>query len=144
MRPFATALLATLTLLPLPSAIPAHTLVAPDSVVANPDGSFSFNAVFTAGPGSTIVGGYSWFGLENVAAGLFVDCFCSPGCPVGEGEQIVIPVYSSLLDPELPGLAFIEVILCSEPALQVETRILPLKGTAVRRATWSQIKVLYR
>jgi hypothetical protein len=126
-RTLASALIAFVSLLLSPGSGLAHTLDIPETVVANVDGSFSFQAVFTAGPGTATVAAASWFGVENVAGGLVADCFCSPGCILEEGEELPVFVDGALTDPTAPGLVSVEVAFCEGGTMSAEVQILPFQ-----------------
>ena len=52
----------------------AHTIDAPASVLAQPDGSFEYRFVFIAGS-PTELAGSGWDGIASVLGGLHGDCF---------------------------------------------------------------------
>ena len=113
-----------LTLLPVTGL--AHTLEAPATVQAAADGSFSYEIVFTVGPGSVLIAGSGWTGVQNVPDQLHGDCFCFlPGCTAEEGEVSVLLVTSTLGDPTLPGLVRNWVAFCLESDIETFTTILP-------------------
>jgi hypothetical protein len=130
-----------LTLFPVTGL--AHTLEAPDTVLAVSDGSFTYKFVFRAGPGSAIVAAIAWQGVQNAQGGGVADCFCSPGCLYDEGESFSFPVEGSLLDHSLPGVFDVSVEFCDEPGIATRTTILPAGPVPVRRSTWGAIKSLY-
>ena len=125
------ALVWVLSLTFLPLAASAHTLDVPPSVEADAAGDFSFEAVFTVGPGPAELAAYSWFGIENVERGIVADCFCGPDCLLEEGETIVIFVNEQLTDPTLPGVVLVDVALCTEPGLSTEVPISPFSSPPV-------------
>jgi len=96
----------------LPMTAWGQTLDAPPSVVADPSGSFCYEAVFTAGPGGEEVFLATVFSGGNTDVG---DSFDEPFCALrlAEGEQyfIVDPdgpacpsgISGSLLDPTVAG-----------------------------------------
>lgn len=114
-------------LLSSPCVCLGHTLWAPDSLSTDAHGFFSYEAVFTAGPGSAILASYSQSGQNVFPAGLVSDCFCDPEiCTIQENDSLVIDVQGHLEDNNQPGLAIVSVVPCTSTSLQVETVILPL------------------
>ena len=115
------ACIALLLLVPLTGL--AHTLEAPQTVRAQLDGSFTYEWVFKAGPGSVVVAAFGWSGVDNVEGGLVSDCFCDPGCVLHEGESIVETVSGMLTDPTRRGVVRNWVAPCAGPEFQVPTKI---------------------
>ncbi len=83
----------------------ANTLDAPAVVMADKTGAFSYEAVFTA-KDPVIIAMYEVCGLpdDNIVFDCsHADCFCPPpdddGCPFDPGEELVIYVDGSLLNP---------------------------------------------
>lgn len=108
----------------VPVGSQAHTFDVPEEVQADPDGTFSYEAVFTVGPGTAFLAFYEWFGTDNVEGGLVADCFCFPQCVVDEGEVIIVEVDGQLTDPEMDGEVETTFALCDEPSFVETTRIL--------------------
>jgi hypothetical protein len=128
-----------------PLAIMSHNLDAPDMVQASIDGSFGYEWVFTAGPGSALIAGSGWDGLANVSGALHGDCFCVPEiCMLEEGETTTFSVRGNLQDPNQPGSVMNWVALCDALDLNVPTVVLPFGTVPIEAKTWSQIKALYR
>lgn len=127
-----------------PGFAAANTLDAPNPVEAAADGSFSYEAVFTASD-DVVIQGFTLIGLneDNVNFGIILaDCFCPPGggCPVAMGEEFLIPVGGSLLDPAQPGLVTVSVQLCTGESFEVETTITPFDGESVpTTSTWGLV-----
>ncbi|MFC1572643.1 T9SS type A sorting domain-containing protein [Candidatus Eisenbacteria bacterium] len=115
-----------LLLLVLPLPLQAHTLHAPETVQAAIDGSFSYDLTFTVGPGTALLGGIGWWGVQNVAGEMHGDCFCIPEfCLFEQGEIIVFPVEGVLIDPTELGLVDNWVSLCDRSSFPLLTTILP-------------------
>jgi hypothetical protein len=82
----------------------AHEFTAPEHLVANPDGSFSFSAVFTTGPG---IGYFNWDFVDcstNVSGNrcwMTGDGFCLH--PMEEGYTVTYEIEGQLLDRIRPG-----------------------------------------
>ena len=132
-------------LLSSPLAGLTHTLDAPDTLMANEDGSFSYKWVFRAGPDSASYMGYGWSGEDNVGMGSHVDCFCVPGqCTVAEGDSVVFPVVADLVDRTQPGRVRNWFASCDGHDLQTNTTILPHTPTSTGAGSWGRIKALFR
>jgi hypothetical protein len=129
-----------------PLASLAHDLQAPGVVEAGSDGSFSYEWVFTAGPGAALLAGAGWDGLVNVSGGRHGDCFCEPViCTREAGETTTFSVQGKLADPTQQGSVSNWVALCGDdPSLQVSTVVMPFGTVPVEATTWSCIKALYR
>ena len=100
---FAVALSLALALQPARLAS-AHAFSAPEHLVANPDGSFSFSAVFTVGPGT---GYFNWDFVDcstNVSANrcwMTGDGFCL--YPLEDGYAVTYEIQGQVLDRIRPG-----------------------------------------
>jgi hypothetical protein len=128
-------------MLTLPGALLAQTLEAPISVQAEVDGSFSYQAVFTAGPGGDNVFAYMVGDVQNTDVGnFFADVFCVD--PLTEGEQLVLenPIGSSgfisgsLSDSAVEGIVNVNLQTTDCPggsglSLSADTTILPFIPT---------------
>lgn len=109
-----------------PSLVRADTLDAPAEVMAQPDGSFSYDVTFHKGPGTDMFAGLSYVGELNVQGGLFGDCFCFPGCPIyGPGDSFTFQVSGLLIDTEQPGRVRQTVAMCASPGASTTTDIRP-------------------
>jgi hypothetical protein len=86
---------------------------APGAVVANLDGSFSYQAKFLKEGGPELLGSYGWAGITNVAGGFTADCFCESFCTVQPGAIITIQVDGQLTDPTQQGSADSWLSLCT-------------------------------
>ena len=109
----------------------ANTLDAPAVVGADKTGAFRYEAVFTA-KDPVIIGGYMALGFpaDNMrGVSWYADCFCPPpdyiGCPLDPGEELVIPVDGSLVNPSEGGTVTITLSLCSGGHFQVSTTVVP-------------------
>ena len=115
-----------------PFAAPADELRAPVAIIAQVDGSFSFQAKFYKGPDADELASYGWFGEENVVGGSVADCFCTPVmCTMNDGDSLTIQVAGVLSDPELQGLVRMSVDLCVSPSHTTTTTIFPHWATGV-------------
>ena len=116
----------------VPCTTSADTLVAPDSVVARADGSFSYMWRFYKGPGSVMVASFGWYGTENVAGGLVADCFCLPeACTFSEGDSLTLKTDGRLTDPTRHGRVSNWVGFCKSSGLGSSTVIRPASTTGV-------------
>jgi hypothetical protein len=131
-----------MALLNLPGAVAAHTLEAPAAVLSDGDGHFSFEGVFTAGPGDAIFGYWTIDGSDNTDFGIIIaDGFCIG--TIEEGQVDILPVEANLVDLEENGSISIEYYICEDQIYFTETLILsPVVG--VEKKTWGIIKALYR
>jgi len=146
MKRFATSACLCLGLLACSFApLHAHTFTTPDSVWAASDGSFHFEAGFTAGPGSYLSGGWEYHGTQNISMDLYADCFCIPNdCTIPEGESFTVPVDGSLTDISQPGTMHVIAIPCSGAPYEGDTVVMPYDPTPVESTTWGLLKALYR
>ncbi len=119
------SLMFTILTLITAASIDAHTLDAPPDVVAELDGSFSYEMVLTAGPGTLLLAGMGWSGIENTGFGSHGDCLCAPGCDLPEGESWTYLVDGALEDPTLPGIVENWAAPCDSGDLRVVTTIHP-------------------
>jgi hypothetical protein len=86
--------------------------VAPDTIVADSQGHFSYQAVFTAGHDNPDFAYYQQQNVSNTdVPGLVADGFCLSTIP--QGEQFIIEVSGSLLKPTMPGQVQIEFGTCN-------------------------------
>jgi hypothetical protein len=94
---------------------PSHgdQFTAPNAVVANLDGTFSFQAEFLKEGVPDLLADYGWFGVANVNGGFSADCFCESFCTIQPGATITIHVEGQLTDPTQPGSASSSVSLCT-------------------------------
>lgn len=100
------------------------TLTGPTAVVAEPDGSFAYTWVLTAGPGGELLAFWDGIGGENTDFNDFVaDAECI--APLPEGDQIMEDVEGSLRDLKQPGSVRISISNCSGDQWVLETAILP-------------------
>jgi hypothetical protein len=121
----------------------AHTLEAPDTVLAAEDGSFSYEVVYTIGPGSVLFGGSGWTGVQNVPGQMHGDCGCIPGCELEEGYVGGFFVTATLGNPGLQGSVDNWVAFCGDPDLGSTTIIMPAGPVPILPSTWGAIKALY-
>ena len=96
-----------------PSPGRGDQFTAPGAVVANLDGSFSFDARFLKEGAPDLLGGYGWFGMTNVTGGYSGDCFCESFCTMQPGATITIHVDGQLTDPTQQGTANSWVSFCT-------------------------------
>jgi hypothetical protein len=104
---------------PRPAA--ADTFQTPAEVMANSDGTFSYEVAFIKGPGSAKDGGYAWFGVVNVTGGGFADGFCIS--TMDPGTTIRFQVSGNLTNPLLPGQVEESVNLCTALGGEATTTI---------------------
>ncbi|MGI9556544.1 MAG: hypothetical protein ACR2N5_01240 [Solirubrobacterales bacterium] len=121
-------------LLLLPGVAPAQTLDVPATVQAAANGAFTYQAIFTAGPGGDNVLGFELQNLNNTDV---EHVFADPACesPLAEGETSVldIPIFPddphSLLNPAEEGSVRVSVSTSclggSNLNLSATTTILP-------------------
>ena len=136
----------------LPAASSAQTLDAPATVQAAVDGSFSYQATFTAGPGGDNIYAYVVENLENTDVGIFFgDLFCVSPLAAGEQRLIELPqspglIAGSLVDPGLQGTIEVQVdtdcSCCSQTPgsglqLTVTTTILPFPPPVPTLSRWA-------
>ena len=104
----------------------SDTLEGPSHVVTAADGSFSYTAVFSAGGGRDAagrLGGPTAERTPTTTTGSPTPFAWSP--PLDPGEQIVVPIEGSLIDPTQPGSVTVHFWDCSANELTLETMILP-------------------
>src|SRR5215831_14505958 len=84
---------------------PGHgdQFTAPGAVVANLDGSFSYQAKFLKEGAPDLVASSGWSGIANVPGGLVADCFCESFCSMNPGDVRTIQVDGQLTDPTQQG-----------------------------------------
>jgi hypothetical protein len=110
----------------------ADTLEAPAEVMATADGSFHYTATFHKGPGSGQFAGYSWAGIQNVAGGLYADCFCLPSCPIySPGYTFTFDVDGQLTNPALPGSVGQSVGFCDAGGASSTTAVRPFDPAGI-------------
>lgn len=110
----------------VPSPARADTLEAPAEVMAQPDGSFSYDVTFHKGPGTDMFASAWYAGELNVQGGLSGDCFCLPQCPIfGPGDSFTFTVSGQLIDTEQPGRVRQAVEMCASPGASTTTDIRP-------------------
>jgi len=115
-----------------PSTTRADTLEAPGEVMAQANGSFSYQCTFRKGPGTDRLAGYSWFGEVNVQGGIFADCFCAEFCSVfGPGDTFAFEVFGQLTDPSLPGRVAQNLALRASAGASASTVIRNFSSVAV-------------
>ena len=102
---------------------------APGAIVANPDGSFSYDAEFRKEVAPDFLGGSGWYALENNVGGYSADCFCDPWCVMQPGDSLTIHVDGQLTDPTQPGSAATWVSFCTPNANYGATTIVHPYGT---------------
>jgi hypothetical protein len=140
-----------IVLLLLPGASPAQTLDVPVTVQAAADGSFSYQAIFTAGPGGDNVFGWDYSDLENTDVGaFFADEFCL--FPLAEGETSVFdipidPEFSGfLLNPAEEGSVKVSITTdCPDGSnlfLSVTTTILPFSPPVPTLPEWGLVVLI--
>src|SRR5262249_24840705 len=102
-------------LLSLAAPRPSHgdQFTAPGAVVANLDGSFSYDAQFLKEGAPDLLGGYGWSGITNIVGGYSADCFCESFCTVQPGATITIHVEGQLTDPTQQGTAGSSLSFCT-------------------------------
>ncbi len=115
-----------------PMAAVGQNYVAPDTVAADQDGFFSFEGEYTVGPDTLLIEYSGHHGIENVDGGIYADCFCLPFCQVEPNEEVLVYVWGSLLDPELPGSVESFIYFCSR---QEEGRDVPYSTVIVPYGT---------
>src|SRR5262245_44751339 len=86
---------------------------APGAIVANPDGSFPFDAKFVKEAAPDLLGGYGWSGITNIVGGYSADCFCETFCTMQPGATLTIHVDGQLTDTAQPGSAGSSVSFCT-------------------------------
>jgi hypothetical protein len=138
------SMLAPLALAVLAAPAAANTLSAPDTVYATQDGSFGYTLTVTIDPDSAVIAGLGWDSGTNTNGGFHGDCFCTPDCRIGPGEEVTWDVQGILVNPALPGEALNWIAFCGDPDIHVTTTVMPYDPTPTRATTWGRIKVLYR
>jgi hypothetical protein len=115
MRSFGIVWTGVLLFLLVAASPPSHadTFQAPTQVVANLDGSFSYQAKFRKEGTADQLGGNGWYGVANVAGGYSADCFCESFCTMQAGDSLTIQVNGQLTDPTQQGSAGTEVTFCT-------------------------------
>ena len=131
-------------LMAIPFSAQANTMDAPASLMAGPDGSFSYTITVTIGPDSVLVAGFGWDNIANVEGAIHGDCFCLPNCWLEPGEILEFDVEGQLVDPESAGTIRNWIAFCAEADISLETGIQPFDHTAVETTTWGRLKSLYR
>ncbi len=140
MHRLAQVLAACLGALPMAGVCTAHTLRAPASVVAQPDGSFEYEFVFTA-ISQTSLAGSGWNGVVNVMGGIAADCFCFEACAMAPGDSLVMSVTGSLTDPDDSGSVRNWVALCDELGNEATTEVLPHSVLAIDDQSASRMRL---
>jgi len=125
-------LLLAVTQLFITSSASAHIFTTPTEVMADEDGTFSYECTFEAGPGGAFIAGYSWEGWENVSGSGIADCFCKPEiCTMEAGTTTTFEVWGWLVDPDTEGTVLNTFSLCDESDLFTFTRVLPSQTSSV-------------
>ena len=116
-----------------PHATHADEFHAPGVLVANLDGSFSYEAKFRKEAAPDELGGYGWSGGDNVVGGFFADCFCiAPMCTMQIGDSLTIHVDGQLTDPLQAGTTGTFVEFCTPgTSKSITTVIYPYGTTSV-------------
>jgi hypothetical protein len=112
----------------LPSMARAHTFEVPSTVQARVDGSFSYQATFTAGS-PVDVAGEGFESLVNASPPQsHGDAFCMFGVEAGQTQ--IVAVDGRLNNPMQPGQLRAWFAPCDEPTLSGETTVLPGLGSS--------------
>ena len=119
------------------------TFWAPDVVVADGDGTFTYVTVLTAGDGVVGWAAYCWSSMENVEGGVCVDSFCVDPQPIAAGSILTYEVSGRLVDPAQNGRVYADNYFCVGGGGAAETLI---QAPAVDndRANWGTVKARYR
>lgn len=118
-------------------------LIAPVSVQADGDGSFSYVAQLFVGDGCVGLTGYGYFGVENVTGGEWADTFCIDPQPVAPGTVVNIAVSGTLTDPAQPGRMYVTSGCCTGGFGEAETLVVAPTVPDAPTA-WGALKARYR
>jgi len=109
-----------------------NRIVAPNSIDANPNGSFQYSWTFYKGTGSGVIASYGWLGMQNVSGGLVGDCFCDTTfCGIDEGDSLTLQVHGQLTSPSQQGRVRNYVNLCPSVNVNDTTIVHPYGTTGV-------------
>jgi hypothetical protein len=93
------------TLGALPARAFAGAFTGPTDVNAQPDGSFSFTAVYVAGSVDEGINTFGFYPVTNAGGSVAYDCGCDfASCVLPAGQSSGMQVFGSLIDPTMNGV----------------------------------------
>lgn len=113
------------------STAAANSIIAPDTVRAESDGSFNYEWIYVVGQAPLMVAGLGWSNVENTKGALHGDCFCGPSCSGQPGDTIRWNVHGELIDRDRSGRASNWLAPCDAFGESRVTLILPWAATGV-------------
>jgi hypothetical protein len=116
--------------------------IAPEFVMAEGDGSFSFEVTLVAGEDCVGWTGYGYGGSENVTGGMFADTFCIDPQPIAPGSELSFEVTGNLIDPTQFGTVWSSSAFCAGGGGEAETVILA-PSVSTEEQSWSVLKGKY-
>ena len=116
--------------------------IAPESVMAEGDGSFSFEVTLVAGEDCVGWTGYGYGGSENVTGGMFADTFCIDPQPIAPGSELKFEVTGNLIDPKQFGTVWSSSAFCTGGGGEAETIILA-PSVSNEDQSWGALKAKY-
>ena len=122
--------------------VPIGTVVAPEVLQAEPDGSFTYEWLYVVANPITL-NSYGAYNVENTDVDGHADSFCKH--TVAPGDVIRYKVGGHLLDRTRAGRVSNWISICGGGiSAQRETLIQPYLPTGAKPSSWGQLKVRYR